>query len=339
MVERNFKAVCIKPTSPSHFGEKGIGIENVTPCPHSDTIFSAICSAYLQLFGVEELQKMLAQFRENPPFLISSAFPYYDGDEAKIYFFPKPLVPALLEEEILPIKELKELSLLSESAFKTFILGGVESLLTKLKNGELEIRDKLMLNKDESRTLKVDRLYEVYLRPRNRLRRLDVYSQLYYVGATRYLNSGMFFLIDLKCQETLHQIIPCLNLLSDEGLGGQRTIGYGRFKYEIRTFSLKDAEDADAFLTLSLYHPTSGEVDAFLKASKKWYFKCITRTGYLQSPLIGSPRLKPPLRMILEGSIIPKIEEKIFGDFPLVLDEPQHPVYKYGYAFPIGVKV
>lgn len=341
MTERIFQAVCIKPTSPSHFGEKGIGIENVTPYPHSDTIFSAICSAYLQLFGAEKLHEMLTEFKENPPFLISSAFPYYDSGESKIYFFPKPLLLTLLEEETLPIKELKDLSFLSESTFKTFISGGVETLLTELKSGKLQIKGRLMISEDESLTLKVNKLYEVSLRPRNRLSRLDSFSEPYYVGVTYYFSSGIFFLLDIRDDEVTHRIIQCLNMLSDEGFGGERTVGYGRFKYEIERLTLNQVDDAEAYLTLSLYHPTCEEAEAFLKLTGKWYYKCITRTGYVQSPFYGSPKLKRPLRMMLEGSIFPKIEDRnLYGDFPAVLDELEHhPVYRYGYAFPLGVKV
>lgn len=336
MIERAFQAVYIKPTSPSHFGERGVGVESVAPYPHSDTIFSAICNAYLQLFGVEKLEDMLAKFEGNPPFLISSTFPYCDKG-GKVRFFPKPLLPSLYEAK--PIKELKELTFLSESAFKTFMLGGVEGLLAELRGGRLNVRGKLMVSENESQMLVDGGIYKVSLRPRNRLSRLDAYSEFYYVGETRYPASGMFFLIELRDGEALNPILQCFKLLSDEGIGGKRSLGYGRFTFETERLLLSEAEDADALLTLSLYHPTEGEVQAFLKMKEKWHYKCLTRTGYVQSPKCTS-KLKHPLRMLMEGSVFPKVEGKtLYGDFPKVLDEAdQHPVYRYGYALTLGVK-
>ncbi|MEW6418832.1 MAG: RAMP superfamily CRISPR-associated protein [Nitrospirota bacterium] len=61
----------------------------------SDTLFGALCWSIKELYGTAELEGILSKFRENPKFIISSAFPYLYRDSEKVRFFPKPLLPSL----------------------------------------------------------------------------------------------------------------------------------------------------------------------------------------------------------------------------------------------------
>lgn len=346
MVHRNFQAVCIKPRSPFHIGEAGIGIEKVAGYPHSDTLFSAICLSHLQLYGEVDF---LRNFKDgSPPFLLSSAFPYYKVRDKMIFFFPKPHVPLWSYQESRFIKDLKDVHFLSKQVFEEWLAEGFESVLEGLKSGRFRIVDKSILTSvNEVDFLETEKLQlcRDLTTPRNRLNRLNMSSDLYYAGATLYhLNSGMYFLLDLKeNSEFFGRVFCCLNLLRDEGIGGERTIGYGRFDYFSEKLDILEPDDAEAFLTLSLYHPTLEEVEKFLAKKERWSYRLITRGGYPQSPLIRHYRLRRSVRMMVEGSVFPKVEGKnVYGDFLEVLTEEEtgaHAVYRYGYAFPIAIKV
>ncbi len=77
----------LKPKGPYHIGEREGWLEGTKHHVPSDTLFSALGHCYLLLYGQKELDTLLTSFREkDPPFLISSAFPYFD----QTLFFPVP---------------------------------------------------------------------------------------------------------------------------------------------------------------------------------------------------------------------------------------------------------
>jgi CRISPR-associated protein Csm4 len=348
MVRKTFHAICLKPKSLFHFGEGSSGVKEITPFPHSDTIFSAFCHSYLQLFGKEELEKLLHEFIDgNPPFLVSSAFPVYNAVQ-KIYFFPKPCVmPAskIFDEDFWDFW--KKASYLSKSVFEHFLVNGIHGVESEFRNGHFHSKGKVILSEGELQT--IDKDYESYgisQLPRNMIRRLSKpetpSTLVYYVVVTAYKNAGIYLLFD-AIREPLGIIEKVFNLLRDEGIGGMRTLGYGAFEFSVEELNIVEAEDSEAFVTLSLFHPSEDETKTFIQKPQLLGYHLLTRGGYVFSPLIRSRRLKQTLKMMSEGSILPKIENrKLYGGFPKVLhknEENPHDVFRYGYAFPLSVKV
>ena len=122
-----------------------------------------------------------------------------------------------------------------------------------------------------------------------------------------------------------------LKYLGDDGIGGKKTWGLGRFEHEVSDFTIKS--NGDEFVTLSLTFPT--DKDSVL------YWKPVIRSGWVNSKN-GSFR-KPKLIMALEGSIFNKYEEGRLVD----LDEAEssfsdkvgHKVYVNGKSFLIPAVV
>ncbi len=344
MARRTFQAVCIRPKSFFHFGEKGIGIEEVSPYPHSDTIFSAMCFSHLQLYGQEELEMLLCNFiTRNPPFLLSSVFPFYGEDSPKIFLFPKPhIIPMDIDHEGGSWDKLKKASYISKTVFEDCLVNGVESILRGLSDGNLCLKGETILDESEASLLKVEKLYEKRQSPRNTIKRLKPTSTIYYIGATSYTNSGMYLLMNTT-EEYIGRIDNVLNLLRDEGIGGERTLGYGRFDFFREKLEMIEADESEAFVTLSLYHPTEDEVKIFAANVRLLRYKLLTRDGFALSPMIKGGKRKRRVRMMLEGSVFPRIEGRsLYGGFPKVLSKDKtgsHAVYRYGYAFPLAIKV
>jgi hypothetical protein len=87
----------LKPQSPWHIGEAGIELVEATERLHADTLYSALCHTWALLgrlptddepapatplpFGVHE-----------PKFAISSAFPFVQCLNERVYFWPRPLM-------------------------------------------------------------------------------------------------------------------------------------------------------------------------------------------------------------------------------------------------------
>ena len=326
------KCVCIKPNTSLHIGERGYGIEQTGIFPHSDTIFSGICNCYAYIKSRDALESLIEKFIEEPPFLISSALPMIFFDNNAIFFLPKPKVaPRNLDYEL--SKMFKSGEYVSFDAFKRI----VESSLSA--NKDLKLLSKCIVTPDEYKLIKdFDNIRCGHI-ARNAIGRLTSKSSIYYCGASAFpKNWGFYFLF--KGEDTwLKNIEPSLRLLSDEGLGGERSIGYGRFGFDIKEIDVPTAKDS-ILMTLSLYHPLKEEIASFLKNPMMLSYRLIKRGGYAFSPFINAGLLKRWVRMFAEGSIFPKIDQKIvYGHLIKVIDEKHapHPVYRYGYAFTVGL--
>lgn len=99
--------------------------------PRSDTLFGAICWGVRTLYDEKNLKEILSKFSEsNPPFLISSTFPFIDVNLKRIHLLPKPNTPVNIKpaqdlKEFQKLKEFKKISYLSSSIFTEFIQGKV----------------------------------------------------------------------------------------------------------------------------------------------------------------------------------------------------------------------
>ena len=200
-------------TSPLHVGEPGVGLEGCAESVASDTLFSALANVWLTLYGKTSLEALLTEFcqasqatSQPPPFLISSAFPYL-GEQ---FFFPKPLVkPAKLEEDTSKAKGLKDAPFLSAGVFKNWIGGALQ-------------------DQDLAWALKED-LSKTEVLPRVRLDRLDMASNLYFCGQVSFPEEGGLYFLAEGTEERLNQLSAVLHSLGSLGLGGERSLGFGRF--------------------------------------------------------------------------------------------------------------
>ena len=337
---KTLKALHVEPKSLFHVGEAGIGIERVTEFPHSDTIFSAICNCYALLKGKDELEALLKKFRGKPPFLISSALPLLclpSGE--RILFFPKPKVPLRFRSYVVG-KEFKVASYLSAS------LLGEKDIVSLAEDGGLVRFGEFMVRSDEFESI---RSYEMEVeRYRvwrghvvgNVLDRLTSKSTLYYRGVTSY-SSGIHFCVLFK-GEVGRDVEASLRLLKDEGLGGERSLGYGIFNFEFCEVSVSEVDNSNLLMTLSLYHPTCEEFMEFRKTPRFLNYRLVKRSGYAYSPFFAcNGLLRRWVRMLAEGSTFPRIEDKdMYGCLVEVLRGDgfiPHSVYRYGYAFTLGL--
>ena len=98
-----------------HLGEREGWSEGSGTHIHSDTLFSAFCSGYLLLYGERRLKESLLEgfVSGNPPFLISSTFPFWRGE----YFFPVP------KNQIPRGKEAKKVVFAAKPGFEAMLKG------------------------------------------------------------------------------------------------------------------------------------------------------------------------------------------------------------------------
>lgn len=237
--------------------------------PSSDTLFGALCWAAYHLHGKERLEEELNKFKENPKFILSSAFPYLDRDGTRIHFFPKPLLRELnstevealaieelgkkLDKESLEfkqavikvrerLKEFKKISYVSESIFKEITelsldLKGIYQRLKDTGSAETDI-EKLgnaLISFREREKLDPEKEMKSLISEVDVLR-----NQIDRVGGSTV--EGLLF---TNKEISLHRIYggiwflvktndleflkPLFRYLEDTGIGGKRSSGKGHF--------------------------------------------------------------------------------------------------------------
>lgn len=295
------RIIKLKFKSPLHVGNIGIGLEECTPVVHSDTIFNAIISAYSLMHTKEETNNFLKTFCN---VRISSAFPY---KEDTIYF-PKPRIRINTNiDDFKILKDLKKVEFIPKEYFDKII-----------NMEELDHKDLKSLTTNTGGFYKEEQIPKVYL-DRERYT-----SDFFFIGTIRfYSDSGLWFSID--CDDTVYDdIIPCLRLLQDEGIGGKRTWGCGLFDYEETEMKLRLPINHEAYLLLSLLYPNTNDITLFNGTYASWDF--IIRGGYFRKAR------KPRIWMVKEGSIFDEMPKGKILKFDGFMD------YGIAYSIPVSIK-
>lgn len=326
----------LTPTSPLHLGEHGIGLEETAEFIHSDTLFGGLCFAWAELFGVGALEKLLAGFvAGRPDFLISSAFPRLGS----VRLFPRPMLPLPAGEAA--AEELKDVRWVSESLFLAWLRG--EDLTAEADPANI-LGEEVWVSGRERTGLPrphAGPYWTVDIVPRVVLDRVTSASNLYYVGQLRFgPDCGLCCLVMARRDEVYDQVRAALEVLGELGLGGERGLGLGGFTVE-DAGPWVNPTGGRRFVTLSLYHPTPAELERGVLGPGAAY-RLVIRSGWIASAAWPGRRRKW-VRLITEGSVLAGNGDGFYGDLADVTPPERvpgaHPVYRYGYAFPVGVSL
>lgn len=349
-------AVKLKPKGAFHFGERGVGIEDTEALAHSDTVFSALCWAWMLLFGEDELKKLLDQFlKSQPPFLISSALPYADG----VLFLPCPMTVRGRDDE--ETCRLKRVGYISFEVYKLLLAGSFPQEPVFIQRGRLWLtKDEFKglpgttRDKDEVRGFLREwaslgkmqkpepvqyahcyRLWEVGELPHVAVDRVTLASSIFHEGEVRFAQGcGMYILICLLSEGVQGKLLAALRLLEDEGLGGRRSTGRGFFEVEeTGEVEFPEVAHGDCIMLLSLLNPRESELPALLSPRNVAY-QLMARRGWVYSVRARNLRRKRVM-MFAEGSVLGRVDDSFAGRMVNVLPRGgavPHDVYRYGYG-------
>lgn len=316
----------------------------------SDTLWAALCWALRSVYDESTLTEILKAYTsgvDSAAFYLSSAFPYLEEEGDKVCFFPAPLLPFRQSELLTDIesmspeeiklavrkdkKRLKQQAYLTQSHFEYLISGREASwgpkeapavvgrpmthnTISRLTGSTLTIKEN---EEDEEGSGQLFHTDEFYLKGEN---------------------TGLFFLL----KGNLEIVKPALRFIEHEGLGGDRSTGKGRFQVsEPEAFHLHTPSDANAIMSLSLYHPTEAELAQWPGPEKRLLnYKLESRLGrtHLQKQHLHDR----PLLFFKEGSSFPKYQngKSIYG---LNAVTGKHAagfdIQRYGYGFMVDVKI
>lgn len=333
-----------------------LGLEKTETYIPADTLFSAICQTWATFYGTESLTTdFLNQYAVESrtlPFTLTSAFPYADN----VYFFPRPLT--LRESKDTPEKvktearkKIKKLQFVSSNLFQHIISGYLpefseEKPITITINGEKVYPmngEKVWVGADEKERLKAlmdenkkVNVWETDTRPRVTIGAQNAGSEIWHVETVQFnINCGLWFAAQFDADETKHKIETLLRVLGDTGIGGERNAGYGIFDFTEATLEIPEAEAGNQFVTLSPICPNSSEQLAQLLTGNIAY-TLNPLTGWVSST--GTASRRKQVNMFAEGSVLNTSEPPIGRLVDLRPDNWEHPVYRYGYAWQVGIK-
>ncbi len=300
---------------------------------HSDTLFGCVCWAIREVFSESRLEGLLKRFAAgDPPFQLSSAFPFRDDESAgRTHFYPRPMLqPAELEAS----QKLDEAE--RQKRFRK-VKWVTEETLGEFASGAWNEADYY-----ESDTWKADgpQLMAVEVQ-HNTIDRLSggttPSGQLYSLTEYAVSDGGLYFWLDGETDA----VEGAFGFLEHFGIGGDSSLGKGRFEIEVTDAALPvPTAGADRFMTLSLYAPKASEMAA-VRSDGAWYDLTV-RKGKVGGPFLRVADFwKKSLTMFATGSTFPMDEPKAFGHNPIVkgiADGLPFDVQHYGYAFQIPIK-
>lgn len=363
------ESVFLYPRAAFHLGERGIGLEETSLILHSDTLYSALCTVWRMLYREEALTRELLPpdgGSENwqPPFLLSSAFPF----AGSVRFYPKPFLPRPVEEgqeadeaQRRQRAKLKDVEFVSETIFVSLLSG--ERPVPR-SDEELLHNGTLWVSEDEGRRLREDfgikpsaslareRFWAVKKVPRVTLDVKTGASNIWHFGRVAFrkagsgnakAHAGYHFLVRYLDERIAERFRAAVRLLGDVGVGGDRSSGHGLFEPHFAAPpTFKEPLDATAFVTLSLTFPKPSEVAYLLGDACR--YRWLTRGGWIGGVLPTSLRRRT-VRMLAEGSLLTGNPKRVWGQAVDVTPEDAialglaHRIYRFGFAFPMGVRI
>jgi len=333
--------VYLEPRGAFHLGERGIGLEETSPLLHADTLYAALGVAWAMLFGEPALAE--EWFRPEPPVLISSAFPF----AGPVRFYPRPYLP--VRGPALPFS-LKDIAFVSEGVLRRMLAGQPPEEGVRIHEGTV------WMTGEEAEALRAafgrrelagERFWARHRIPRVALDLATQTSSLWHFGRLVFreagphpeARAGLFFRVRYRDPASADRFRAAVRLLGDHGIGGDRTAGHGLFVPRFEPADPLGDPAAPAFVTLAPVYPPRDQIEALLGEAARYGW--LTRSGWIGGRL-AMPYRRRAVRMLAEGSLFTGDPRGLWGAMADVTPQetPEalpHPIYRYGFAFPIGV--
>lgn len=148
---------------------------------------------------------------------------------------------------------------------------------------------------------------------------------------------GLYICISGKNERDIDFVLSLFNGLSYSGLGGKRSIGLGRFHFDIEEMPgfFMDRLDTDAydmFMTLSISLPKEEELEHAMEGAG---YSLVRKGGYVDSERYGDAgRAKKGLCLFEAGSVF---HNRFEGGIYDVSNGGAHPVFRYAKPMFMGI--
>jgi CRISPR-associated protein Csm4 len=302
--------------------------------PRSDTLFGAIAWAIRALYGEDELVRLLERFdqalasQSEPPFLVSSLFPYLEpagdsgegdsGGHRRTLFLPRPLLGTSFE---LPPENRNGYRLFKKFQRTDWMSLGVFEPLARGELSETELWAQLLIGPEGRYRLHAGAVMtaeESGIGPALRslirtgesvrLGEKPFYAPFAAPQASAHARTGFFFLVRQQ-EELIEPLKTALRFLGDRGFGGGVSTGRGycEIEFDDRDWSPGSA-DGGHLVSFSLLHPSAADRLHFTRRQNDCRARLERRRGVIESAYAGDAMnvWKPTLVMLAEGATFPR---------------------------------
>lgn len=326
----------------------------ITPM-QSDTLFGHLAWAVAMTESADVLTDILDRYRQGrPPFLLTEAFP--EG------LLPVPTLPPPNREEVAALAQrrhpnrdkasLRETVEAVKKARKVSFLP--EAAMVKLVDGlsSLTLYEALMEEPGDPATCPKCFAFRPVGRRQdcgfsqskeditrtavNRLTASGLQGQLFSHEET-FFGPGSLLNIWLRADDSswADRVHNWLRVVQEGGFGKRKSAGQGHFRLgKLEEASLPEADNANAFLTLSAYVPMDSE-------STDGCWRHVVKRGKLGGPwALEGDVWKKPLLMFAPGSVF-RIQGQMashYGGLVPGMHGEHKEVCQYAIAFPLGVR-
>jgi CRISPR-associated protein Csm4 len=334
-------------TNPVHFGELGIGMEETAERIHSDTLFSAWFSAYARLYP-DRIQALFDRFpidgvsELEPPFRVSSTFVYGKSEtDPDTHYLPTLLtLPTGYPHGNLQFaKAFRKLKFLPLSIWHRWYQG------TGINKGELDELLTKSGNLARSGTFDYGKIFNSQTLPKVAVDRIHNATNFYQTSFIYFDKGGLYFLFYMPVQddELYCQLQTALNWLGDEGIGGERSSGAGRFaaawlELTPEWESVIDAKiDRPNRALISLFWDLPEVCYAYIEDDSTRYH--LQERGGWISARSGRQLRRKSVRMFMEGSVFSQPDR---GRLAIVTPDElknknHHPIYRSGIGLSLPI--
>lgn len=335
-----FKIYKLHFTAPLHISDQHEDLGNSQKVIQSDMLYAALMSC-------------LAKKGEMMPddgelgFTVSSLFPYFQKDKGStpVYFLPIPMQSKQADlADVTKAKTVKKVQWIDSNLYSSVLSGeslfeGTESYIPYIQGNYLttyELPEDINGSKEFVRS-------EVSQRVTLVSRTGEEDAKPFYVDKILFrYDSGLYFIAE--GDTTLLE--NALHLLSMEGIGTDRNVGYGFFEFTADTLSIDLPKDANHQLSLSLFIPESKEQLEQLMNSERVAYDFVRRGGWITTYPYMTLR-KNAIYGFVPGSVFRKDEGnsatvigKIVDLKPETTDvEITHHIWRNGKAIMIPIKL
>lgn len=335
-----FKIFKLHFTAPLHISDQHDDLGNSQKIIQSDTLYAALMSC-------------LAKNGEDLPedgelgFTVSSLFPYFqkDKDSSPVFFLPIPMQSRQADlADVTKAKTVKKVQWIDSNLYSSVLSGeslfdGTDSYIPYIQGNYLTTYE---LPKDINDSKEFVRS-EVSQRVTLMSRTGEEDAKPFYVDKILFrYDSGLYFIVEGDTA----LLEKALHLLSLEGIGTDRNVGYGFFEYTADSLSIDLPKEANHQLSLSLLIPESKEQLEMLLNSECVAYDFVRRGGWITTYPYMTLR-KNAIYGFVPGSVFRKDEGesatvigKIVDLKPETVDvEITHHVWRNGKAIMLPIKL
>ena len=340
MATATYKLYKLHFTSPLHIADRHEDSSNSLKTIQSDTLYAALTSC---------LAKTGVTIPDDGDlgFTVSSMFPYYQrGKDGKpVYFLPMPKQARMAElTDVSVAKKVKKIGWVDAELYAKVLFGesffdGTDKFYSCIQESYLS---ETILPEDVEGSKEFVRS-EVSQRVTLQSRIGEEDALPYYVDKILFrYDSGLYFLAEGDTE----MLEKALSILSNEGIGTDRNVGFGFFEYSAEDLTLELPDEADHQVSLSLFIPESKEQLNELLASNDVAYDFARRGGWITTYPYTTLR-KNAIYGFMPGSVFSLKEGQACASIGRIVNlrpeigelTPNHPIWRNGKAIMLPLKL